>query len=130
MRCCSRRNRRHSVGVLSTHRRVIGSAHLLISPDLVARRVRRVLREVRAMSEVSSPSLVPAEGFDTDVYVVMEELDHLGRVYRETDEERADRETMIRDLIAGRYGQPVRIVAFNTAQGWCRDVSEEIAREL
>jgi hypothetical protein len=47
----------------------------------------------------------------------MEELDHLGRVCRETDEERAHRETMIRDLIAGRYGQPVRIVAFNTAQG-------------
>ena len=69
------------------------------------------------MSVVSSPSIVPAEGFDTNVYIVMEELDHLGRVYRETDEERAHRETMIRDLIAGRYGQPVRIVAFNTAQG-------------
>ena len=82
------------------------------------------------MSDVASPPLVPTEGFDTDVHVVMEELDHLGRVYRETDEERADRETLIRDLIAGRYGQPVRIVAFNTAQGWCRDVSEEIAREL
>ena len=49
------------------------------------------------------------------MYVVMEEFDHLGRVYRETDEERADRETLIRDLIAGRYGQPVRIVAFNGA---------------
>jgi hypothetical protein len=24
----------------------------------------------------------------------------------------------------------VRIVAFNTAQGWARDVSEEIAREI
>jgi hypothetical protein len=82
-----------------------------------------------ATTEVVSPSLVP-EGFNTDVYVVLDDFGEIGRAYRETDEKRADRETLIRDLIAGQYEHPVRIIAFNTAQGWARDVSEEIAREI
>src|SRR5947209_19991885 len=81
------------------------------------------------MPDVASPPLVP-EGFDVDVYVVLEDFGQLGRAYRETDEERADRETLIRDLLTGQYDHPVRIVAFNTAQGWSRDVSAEIAREI
>jgi hypothetical protein len=82
-----------------------------------------------AAAEVASPSLVP-EGFNTDVYVVLDDFGSIGRSYREIDEDRADRETLIRDLIAGQYEHPARIVAFNTAQGWARDVSEEIAREI
>ncbi len=78
---------------------------------------------------VASPSLV-AEGFDTDVYLLMEDFGGIGRAYRETDEARADRETLIRDLVAGQYKHPVRIFALNTAQGWSRDVSAEIAREI
>jgi hypothetical protein len=34
---------------------------------------------------------------------------------------------MIRDLIAGLYNKPVRIVAFNTAEGWSRDVTMDSA---
>ena len=37
---------------------------------------------------------------------------------------------MIADLLAGEYSKPVRIVAFNTAEGWSRDVSVEIADEV
>jgi hypothetical protein len=74
-----------------------------------------------------SPPLVP-EGFDIDVYVVLEDYGHIGRAYREVDEEKGDRETLIRHLIEGQYDHPVRIVAFNTAQGWSCDVSTEIAR--
>jgi hypothetical protein len=33
-------------------------------------------------------------------------------------------------LIGGQYNNPVRIVAFNTSEGWSRDVTEEIAREI
>jgi len=40
-----------------------------------------------------------------------------------------DRETLIRDL-EGQYGYPVRIVAFNTTEGWSRDVTADIADEL
>ena len=31
---------------------------------------------------------------------------------------------------AGQYDRPVRIVAFNTAEGWSRDVTKDIADEL
>jgi hypothetical protein len=30
----------------------------------------------------------------------------------------------------GQYNDPVRIVAFNTAEGWARDVTEDIATEI
>ena len=33
-------------------------------------------------------------------------------------------------LISGQYDNPVRVVAFNTAEGWSQDVSEDIAREI
>jgi hypothetical protein len=53
-----------------------------------------------------------------------------GRVYRETDENEVDRETVIRHIINGHYEKPVRVVAFNTAEGWSRDVTKDIGREI
>jgi len=41
-----------------------------------------------------------------------------------------DRETLIRDLVEGQYSHPIRIVAFNTIEGWSRDATAEIAEEL
>ena len=75
-----------------------------------------------------SPSIVP--GFDVDVYLVLDDFGKLGRAYREVDEEKGDLETLIRDLMDGQYNNPVRIVCFNTAEGWSRDATEEIAREI
>ena len=78
----------------------------------------------------NSPSIVPDQD-DRDVYLVLDDFDdRLGRVWPETDEERADREIVITDLMTGQYSNPVRVVAFNTAEGWSRDMSEEIADEL
>jgi hypothetical protein len=37
---------------------------------------------------------------------------------------------VIIDLIAGQYDRPVHVVAFNTAEGWSADVSEDVAREV
>jgi hypothetical protein len=76
-----------------------------------------------------SPSIVPDHS-DRDVYLVLEDFRHLGRAWRETDEAQADRKTLVRDLLEGQYENPVRIVAFNTAQGWSRDVTVDIADEL
>ncbi len=42
----------------------------------------------------------------------------------------ADKATVIRDISDGQYSNPVRVVAFNTAEGWSRDVTEDIAREM
>ena len=36
-------------------------------------------------------------------------------------------ETVINDLLGGQYYNPVRVVGFNTAEGWSRDVSEDVA---
>ena len=82
----------------------------------------------RGMSVMRSPSIVP--GFDIDVYLVLDDFGDMGRAYREVDEGEADRATVIRRLIEGQYNNPVRIVCFNTAEGWARDVTEDIAREI
>ena len=34
------------------------------------------------------------------------------------------------DLVDGQYSNPARVVAFNTAEGWSRDISAEIADEV
>jgi hypothetical protein len=75
-----------------------------------------------------SPSMVPEAGKDT--YLVLDDLGRLGQVWRETPEEDANHETLIRDLLADQYSRPTRIVAFNTAEGWSRDVTQDVADEL
>jgi hypothetical protein len=30
----------------------------------------------------------------------------------------------------GQYNNPVRVIAFNTTEGWSRDVTEDIAQEI
>jgi hypothetical protein len=77
-----------------------------------------------------SPSIVPP-GDDRDVYLVLDDFGgRIGQAWRETDVEHTDRETVITDLLDGQYSNPVRVVAFNTAEGWSRDVSGDIANEL
>jgi hypothetical protein len=68
---------------------------------------------------------------DVDVYLVLNDFGaRLGRAWCEAGEERTDRETVITDLVEGQYSDPARIVAFNSAEGWSRDVSKEIADEI
>jgi hypothetical protein len=45
------------------------------------------------------------------------------------NEERTNRGTIITDLIDGQSSDPARVIAFNTAEGWSRDVSHELADE-
>src|SRR5688572_18636086 len=75
-----------------------------------------------------SPSIIPAS---QEVYLVEDDFGpKLGRVYRETDSAQADRETTLQYLYAGEYNDPVRVIAFNTSEGWSRDVSAEFANEI
>jgi hypothetical protein len=76
-----------------------------------------------------SPSIVP-HGADQDTYLVLDDFGWRGCSWRETDAQNADRETLICDLVEGQYGYPIRVVAFNTAEGWSRDVTLDIADEL
>jgi hypothetical protein len=77
----------------------------------------------------TSPSIAPRDGHE-DVYIVLDDFGSLGRAWRETDEAGANRAALVRNLLDGQYEHPVRIVAFNTTEGWSRDVSEDIADEL
>ena len=77
----------------------------------------------------TSPSIVP-HGADQDTYLVLDDFGQIGRCWREADADSADRQTLIRDLVEGQYRRPLRIVVFNTAEGWSRDVTVDIADEL
>jgi hypothetical protein len=75
-----------------------------------------------------SPSIVPQEA-NQDTYLVLDDFGgRLGRAWRETDEEDTGRETLIRNLMDDQYSLPARIVAFNTAEGWSRDVTMDNRR--
>ena len=76
------------------------------------------------------PSIVPW-GPSQDVFLVLDQFgERLGRAWRETDENDTDYETLIRHLLEGQCNNPVRVVAFNTDEGWSRDVSDDVAEEL
>ena len=64
------------------------------------------------------------------VYLVLDDLGRHDRVWRETDAETAELETVILDLLEGQYKSPVRVVSFNTAEKWSQDVSADVAHEL
>ena len=76
-----------------------------------------------------SPSIVP-NGHHQTVYLVLNDFGPLGRAYCEASEDRSDLETTISDLISGQYDNPVRVIAFNAAERWSEDVSEDIARKI
>jgi hypothetical protein len=76
-----------------------------------------------------SPSMVPSEG-GADSYLELDDLGRLGRVGRETAEADANLETLIRDPFDDQYSRPTRIVALNTAEGWCRDLTSALAGEI
>jgi hypothetical protein len=62
------------------------------------------------------PSIVPY-GADQTVYLVIDRFGGLrGGVYRETEVEQTDLETVITDLTSGQFNDPIRIVAFNTLE--------------
>jgi len=79
-------------------------------------------------AESPSPSVIPA--IDGTVYVVLDDFGQLGRAYHEMDEQTADLDNVVDDILTGRFTKPLRVVAFNTAEGWSCDVSENVAWEV
>jgi hypothetical protein len=37
---------------------------------------------------------------------------------------------VLRNFLSGQYSNALRVIAFNTAEGWSRDFSEDMAEEL
>jgi hypothetical protein len=76
----------------------------------------------------SAPPLAPASNAQDTVYLVLDNFGgRLGRSWRETDQAKTSLSALMVDLVDGQYNDPVRVVAFNTAEGWSRDASTEIA---
>ena len=75
------------------------------------------------------PSIAPS-GHDQNFYLVINNYGNFGPAFAETDVGEADLETVIGDLMSSQYSDPVRVVAFNTAEHWAEDASEDVAREI
>ncbi|MGY8669100.1 hypothetical protein Q3C01_43025 [Bradyrhizobium sp. UFLA05-109] len=74
-----------------------------------------------------SPSIVPKD-LDEDTYIVLDASGTWGgRTWCNGEDYR---ETLICDLLEGRYHPPLRIVCFNSTEGWSRVVTTDIAAEL
>ena len=69
-------------------------------------------------------------GADQTVYLVVDRLGRQGAVYCEIEIERTDIETVVTDLLAGQFSDPVRVTAFNTLEHWSQDISRDIAVEI
>ena len=72
-------------------------------------------------------SVVVPYGADQTIYVV---VDRCGPTNVETQLERADLATVVDEFMAGRFVDPVRVVAFNTLEHWSDDLSKAIATEI
>jgi endonuclease V-like protein UPF0215 family len=77
-----------------------------------------------------TPSIVPNGADRKTAYLMVDDFCRNGRAYRETDVDWSDFETTIADLMSGQFNDPVRVVAFNTAEHWAQDVSKDIAVEI
>ena len=77
-----------------------------------------------------SPSIVPP-GDDHEVYLVLDDFGgSIGQAWRETGVDDANLENLLTDLLDGQFTNPVRVIGFNAAEGWSRDVTMDIADQL
>ena len=82
----------------------------------------------RSLSAQTPLSLVPS--LDADIHFVLCRFGRAGLAYVETDPAEADATTVVQNLLHGRYGQPLRVVALNVDEGWSQDVSEAMAHKV
>ena len=66
-------------------------------------------------------SIVP-KGDNQNIYLIVDDFGRNGH-YRGPDD-------LVDDLLDGQYKKPVRVVSFNPAETWWRDVSPDVAHEL
>lgn len=79
---------------------------------------------------MSFPFIIPrADRPDRDIYLVLEDFKDRA-AWRETGESDVDYDTLIADLLTGQFEAPLRVLACNPIEGWARDASEDVAREI
>ena len=74
------------------------------------------------------PSTVPF-GADQTLYLVMDAEGAKGQEFH-NPVERPDLDSVIADLMAARFSNPVGIFAFNTLEHWSADISKNVAEEI
>jgi len=73
-------------------------------------------------------SIVPTT--DHTTYLLLDEIGEYGNLWREMSESETNETTIVQWMIEGQVNRPVRVVAFNTEQGWSRDVTHDVATKL
>ena len=63
---------------------------------------------------VKHASIAPS--LDADIHLVLCRFGRAGLAYVETDPAEADATTVIQNLLYGRYGEPLRVVALNVSE--------------
>lgn len=74
-----------------------------------------------------APSIAPAIG--ETVHLVLCDFGRNGLAYTEADPMTTETQVVM-SLISGEYDNPLQVVAFNVAEGWARDISEDVAHEI
>jgi hypothetical protein len=69
-------------------------------------------------------------GADQTIYVVVEAPSPHAPHDIAARAERADIETVISDLLAGQFSDPIEVLAFNTIEHWRDDLSKFVAQEI
>jgi ferric-dicitrate binding protein FerR (iron transport regulator) len=77
---------------------------------------------------MTNASLVPS--LDADIHLVLCGFGRAGLAYVEADPAESDATTVVRNLLHGQYARPLRVVALNVEEGWCRDVSDLMADKV
>ena len=68
---------------------------------------------------------------DASIHLVLCDFGKLGHAFLETDPDHAGRADIVSDLMSGQIDSDVlSIVEMNPAEGWSRDVTEDVANEL
>jgi hypothetical protein len=69
---------------------------------------------------------------DTDLFVIEADVVVRGRrerYFAERDAARTNRHDTLADIVSGQIERVRRVLSFNPAEGWARDVSEDIAHD-
>lgn len=69
---------------------------------------------------------------DADLFVIEADIVAQGRrerYFAERDAARTNRRDTLTDIVTGQIARVRRVLSFNPAEGWARDVSEDMARD-
>jgi hypothetical protein len=88
-----------------------------------------LINAANVMRMAGRPSIVP-NGDDQTVDLVKDDLGRRDAVWRDADAEATNLKTSSPICSPVSYKDPIRVIAFSTAERWSQEVSEDVAHEL